>query len=134
MLLYVALPIAGINTACKEGYDLSHVSHALLSLSGDFSMDVNKGSATVRSWLDSVSSCKREAVSAAHLKIALQCGGSCVLNCNYGVDAGSNHTYAVTPSVESAVIPSLLQYPRLQLSTVCTLLHPQALALLLCLR
>ena len=60
----------------QEGYELEHVPHALLSLSGDFASDVRKGCEIVQSWLASVNACKRERVSAAHLKIALQCGGS----------------------------------------------------------
>ncbi|MCB0189413.1 MAG: UxaA family hydrolase, partial [Caldilineaceae bacterium] len=60
----------------ENGYELGHVRHRFLSLSGGFQENLAKGEAIVREWLPQVNQTARTAESIAHLKIALQCGGS----------------------------------------------------------
>lgn len=59
-----------------HGYPLDDVLHRFLSLSGGFQENLSKGAAIVRDWLPMVNAAERTAESIAHLKIALQCGGS----------------------------------------------------------
>lgn len=52
------------------------VPHAFLTLDGPLSVHLEKGHTKVAAWFDAVNRQKRTRQSAAHLKIALQCGGS----------------------------------------------------------
>ncbi|MEZ4727537.1 MAG: UxaA family hydrolase [Caldilineaceae bacterium] len=60
----------------QHNYPLDDVFHDYLSLSGGFQENLAKGEAIVREWLPSVNAFERTPESIAHLKIALQCGGS----------------------------------------------------------
>ncbi|HRW07644.1 MAG TPA: UxaA family hydrolase [Caldilineaceae bacterium] len=60
----------------ENDYELDQVTHQFLSLSGGFQENLAKGEALVRAWLPQVNQIERTAESIAHLKIALQCGGS----------------------------------------------------------
>ncbi len=60
----------------EHGYALDAVPHHFLSLSGGFQENLTKGEALVHGWLPQVNGTARTAESIAHLKIALQCGGS----------------------------------------------------------
>lgn len=60
----------------EHGYPLDHVPHQFLSLSGGFDANLERGETVVRGWLDTVNATERTPESLAHLKIALQCGGS----------------------------------------------------------
>ncbi|MFN8491146.1 MAG: UxaA family hydrolase [Caldilineaceae bacterium] len=57
-------------------YPLADVPHEFLSLSGGFHANLAKGERIVKGWLEQVNRTGRTAESLAHLKIALQCGGS----------------------------------------------------------
>jgi altronate dehydratase len=59
-----------------HGYPLDEVPHHFLSLEGSFQANLAQGEAMVKDWLELVNSTPRTAESLAHLKIALQCGGS----------------------------------------------------------
>jgi altronate dehydratase len=59
-----------------NGYELDAVHHQFLSLTGGFQENLARGEAIVREWLPEVNQTARTAESVAHLKIALQCGGS----------------------------------------------------------
>lgn len=60
----------------EQGYALDNVSHHFLSLTGGFQANLTKGEEIVRGWLPEINRTTRTAESVAHLKIALQCGGS----------------------------------------------------------
>lgn len=63
----------------RHSYPLEAVTHAFLSLAaqpGDFKSQLDTGETVVRNWLEPANTCKREHVSIANLKLALQCGGS----------------------------------------------------------
>lgn len=60
----------------EHNYPLDDVPHAFLSLSGGFQENLTKGETLVREWLSVVNAMTRSEESIAHLKIALQCGGS----------------------------------------------------------
>lgn len=57
-------------------YPLAHVPHRFLSLNGPFQESLAAGEAQVRAWLPLLNQAARSPQSLAHLKIALQCGGS----------------------------------------------------------
>lgn len=57
-------------------YALDAVPHAFLSLNADLETNLSKGEQIIQAWLEPANSAKRERVSASHLKLALQCGGS----------------------------------------------------------
>jgi altronate dehydratase len=57
-------------------YPWSEVVHGTLSLSGDFAADLERGIEVVRGWLKAVGAAPRAEVALAHLRLALQCGGS----------------------------------------------------------
>ena len=57
-------------------YPLQDVPHEFLSLTGGFQANLAKGEAIVQNWLAQVNRTGRTEESLAHLKIALQCGGS----------------------------------------------------------
>lgn len=59
-----------------NGYPLSDVLFHFLSLKGGFAGNLEQGETIVKSWLEPVNAISRSQESAAHLKIALQCGGS----------------------------------------------------------
>lgn len=59
-----------------NNYPLDDVPHAFLSLSGGFQENLIQGETLVREWLPLVNATARTAESIAHLRIALQCGGS----------------------------------------------------------
>jgi altronate dehydratase len=71
-----------INNALLESYLREHdypldaVPHNFLSLQQDFTQSLIEGEAIVHGWLEFANEQKRERVSASHLKLALQCGGS----------------------------------------------------------
>ena len=57
-------------------YPLDAVPHKFFSLQRDFTRSLNEGEAVVGGWLEPANKQRRTTVSAAHLKLALQCGGS----------------------------------------------------------
>ncbi|GIV78044.1 MAG: hypothetical protein KatS3mg050_2438 [Litorilinea sp.] len=59
-----------------HGYPLDQVPHHFLSLTGSFQENLARGEAIVAGWLEEVNAARRTPESLAHLKIALQCGGS----------------------------------------------------------
>jgi altronate dehydratase len=59
-----------------HGYALDAVPHRFLSITGGFQTALAEAESTVRGLLDEVNRTPRTAESLAHLKIALQCGGS----------------------------------------------------------
>ncbi|MCL4829437.1 MAG: UxaA family hydrolase [Caldilinea sp.] len=59
-----------------HGYPLDDMLHAFLSLRGGFEENLVRAGEIVMSWLDAVNQTQRTPASAAHLKLALQCGGS----------------------------------------------------------
>ena len=61
---------------CDHGYALDEVPHAFMSLDGAFEPALERAESIVRGWLPQVNASERSPVSAAELKIALQCGGS----------------------------------------------------------
>jgi len=60
----------------EQGYPLDELTHEFISLSGDFSEELDRGEALVRGWLPRVNRTARTPESVAHLRIGLQCGGS----------------------------------------------------------
>lgn len=63
----------------ENGYPLDEVPHHFLSLGllkGGFQANLEQGAAIVEPWLEVVNRTPRTAESVAHLKLALQCGGS----------------------------------------------------------
>lgn len=60
----------------KHGHALGSVPHAFLSLAGAWETALDAAAEIVRGWLPQVNAAERVPVSAAELKIALQCGGS----------------------------------------------------------
>lgn len=60
----------------NRGYPLGAVPHRFLTVQESFSKSLENGGAIVRSWLDQTNATQRSEISIAHLKIALQCGGS----------------------------------------------------------
>ena len=59
-----------------NGYAVPGVLHEFLTLGSDFQTDLERGGRIVHDWLDPVSCFERQEHSLAHLKLALQCGGS----------------------------------------------------------
>ena len=57
-------------------YPLTDVLHHFLSLNAGFEANLNEAEKIVRQWLPPVNAMQRSEESVAHLKIALQCGGS----------------------------------------------------------
>lgn len=62
--------------AQEQGYPLAHVPHAFLTINQGFQAAQEQAEEMVRAWLPQVSATPRTPQSLAHLKIALQCGGS----------------------------------------------------------
>ena len=60
----------------REGYALDEVVHHFYRLQGSFDTDLAGGAEIINGWLDNVDGVARTEQSLAHLKIALQCGGS----------------------------------------------------------
>ena len=60
----------------REGYALDDVVHHFYRLQGSFDTDLANGTEIINGWLESVNNVPRTEESLAHLKIALQCGGS----------------------------------------------------------
>lgn len=60
----------------EHGYPIDDLPHRFLSLRGPFQENLEIGEAQVRAWLPEVNRTARTPESVAHLKIALQCGGS----------------------------------------------------------
>ncbi len=60
----------------EKGYALDAVPHHFLSLTGGFQENLAKGETLIQEWLPAINGTARTAESVAHLKIALQCGGS----------------------------------------------------------
>ena len=60
----------------REGYALDDVVHRFYRLQGSFDADLANGAEIIKGWLGPVNSVPRTEASLAHLKIALQCGGS----------------------------------------------------------
>ncbi len=60
----------------EHGYPLDSVLHRFLALDGSFVDNLDAGAAVARAWLPQVNAMQRTDESVAHLKIALQCGGS----------------------------------------------------------
>jgi altronate dehydratase len=57
-------------------YPLADTTHAFFSLRDGFTASLERAEGIVRGWLPAVTAQERQRVSACHLKIALQCGGS----------------------------------------------------------
>ena len=57
-------------------YPIDDLPHRFMSLTGPFQSNLEVGEAQVREWLPLVNQTKRTPESMAHLKLALQCGGS----------------------------------------------------------
>ena len=69
------------NSVLKEfmlshAYPLQHTLHRFISLSSDFHSILDMASQQIEQWLPEVNAMSRSEQSAAHLKLALQCGGS----------------------------------------------------------
>ncbi|HXF63785.1 MAG TPA: UxaA family hydrolase [Caldilineaceae bacterium] len=60
----------------EHNYPIDDLPHRFLTLSGPFQDSLAEGEAQVRAWLPVVNETPRTRESLAHLKIALQCGGS----------------------------------------------------------
>ncbi len=60
----------------REGYALDDVVHRFYRLQWSFDADLANGAEIINGWLDTVNNVPRTEQSLAHLKIALQCGGS----------------------------------------------------------
>jgi altronate dehydratase len=60
----------------EHAYPLDALPHRFLTLSGPFQANLEEGEAQVRAWLPVVNETTRTPESLAHLKLALQCGGS----------------------------------------------------------
>ena len=60
----------------REGYALDDVVHRFYRLQEGFDTDLANGAGIINGWLESVNNVPRTEASLAHLKIALQCGGS----------------------------------------------------------
>ena len=60
----------------EHGYPLDAVQHAFMSRHGAFEADLAHAAEIVAGWLEMVNATMRTPVSAAQIKIALQCGGS----------------------------------------------------------
>ncbi|RMF90589.1 MAG: altronate hydrolase, partial [Nitrospinota bacterium] len=60
----------------EHNYPLSHVLHRFFSIEGSFQSALLQGEAIIRGWIEAVEGMRRSEQSLAHLKIALQCGGS----------------------------------------------------------
>lgn len=59
-----------------SGYRVEGFPHRFLSIGGGWEAGMRQGEAIIRKWLPEVNRCERSSESAAHLKLALQCGGS----------------------------------------------------------
>jgi altronate dehydratase len=59
-----------------HNYPIDDLPHRFLSLTGPFQAALAEGEAQVRAWLPLVNRTSRTPESVAHLKLALQCGGS----------------------------------------------------------
>ncbi len=60
----------------EHDYPLDDLPHAFLSIQGGFQTAMSEAESIVRGWLAEVNATSRTPESLAHLKIALQCGGS----------------------------------------------------------
>lgn len=60
----------------QNNYPIHALPHAWLTLGANWEEDLARGENVVRAWLDEVNETARTRESLAHLKIALQCGGS----------------------------------------------------------
>lgn len=60
----------------ENQYPVANLPHRFLSLTGPFQQNLEIGARQVREWLPLVNQTERTPESLAHLKIALQCGGS----------------------------------------------------------
>ncbi len=60
----------------QHDYPLQRVPHVFRSMHGGFLDELDSAEELVRNWLPSVNETKRTPRSVAHLRIALQCGGS----------------------------------------------------------
>jgi altronate dehydratase len=58
------------------GYAIDDVLHAFMELDADRETELARADGVVRDWLRQLESCERTAESVAHLRLALQCGGS----------------------------------------------------------
>ena len=60
----------------EHNYPIADLPHRFMSLTGPFLANLAEGEAQVRAWLPLVDQARRTPESLAHLKLALQCGGS----------------------------------------------------------
>ncbi|HZQ07339.1 MAG TPA: UxaA family hydrolase [Anaerolineae bacterium] len=60
----------------EHDYRLDSAPHDWLTLGADLSYDLQRGAEIVNGWLEEVNQTARTPESLAHLKVALQCGGS----------------------------------------------------------
>jgi altronate dehydratase len=60
----------------SEGYDIDAVPHRFMSIRGGFEEHLAEGERIIAPWLDQLNQAQRTPQPLAHLKLALQCGGS----------------------------------------------------------
>lgn len=60
----------------EHGYPIDDLPHAFMSLTDTFQANLGRAEEIVRGWLPEVNQTARTPESLAHLKLALQCGGS----------------------------------------------------------
>lgn len=60
----------------QHQYPIGEAPHAWLTLSGDLNGDLARGMEIVTGWLETVNQTARTPEALAHLRVALQCGGS----------------------------------------------------------
>ena len=60
----------------EHGYPLADVTHEFMSLDRDFNSALQYGSSIIENWIQDINKHGRTEESAAHLRLALQCGGS----------------------------------------------------------
>ena len=60
----------------QQGYPLDELTHTFFSISGDFQAELARAEEMVAMWLPLVDGTLRTEAPVAHLKLALQCGGS----------------------------------------------------------
>jgi altronate dehydratase len=57
-------------------YAIGDVTHGFMELGADRETELERAAGIVRAWLQQVDGCERTTESVAHLRLALQCGGS----------------------------------------------------------
>lgn len=60
----------------EHGYPIDALPHHFISIRGRYAGAMDEGAGMIRSWLEGANGCRRTPQSVAHLRVALQCGGS----------------------------------------------------------